>query len=78
MASPKIHVVYVEGSIVDGWGDDGNAVGGHEIASRLRQTRADHDCKAVVLRINSPGGVFQGRMQFFRRFVVYAERKFQW
>ena len=75
---PKIHVVYVEGSIVDGWGDDGNAVGGHEIASRLRETRADQDCKAVVLRINSPGGVFQGRMQFFRRFVVYAERKFQW
>ena len=57
---PKIHVVYVEGSIVDGWGDDGNAVGGHEIASRLRETRADHDCKAVVLRINSPGGSVSG------------------
>ena len=57
---PKIHVVYVEGSIVDGWGDDGNAVGGHEIASRLRQTRADQDCKAVVLRINSPGGSVSG------------------
>ena len=57
---PKINVVYVEGSIVDGWGDDGNAVGGHEIASRLRQTRADQDCKAVVLRINSPGGSVSG------------------
>ena len=57
---PKIHVVYVEGSIVDGWGDDGNAVGGHEIASRLRETRADQDCKAVVLRINSPGGSVSG------------------
>ena len=43
---PKIHVVYVEGSIVDGWGDDGNAVGGHEIASRLRETRADHDLQS--------------------------------
>ena len=57
---PKINVVYVEGSIVDGWGDDGNAVGGHEIASRLRETRADQDCKAVVLRINSPGGSVSG------------------
>ena len=34
--TPKVQVVYVEGSIVDGWGDDGNMVGGHEIASHVR------------------------------------------
>ena len=58
--TPKVQVVYVEGSIVDGWGDDGNMVGGHEIASRLRKARASEDCKAIVLRVNSPGGSVSG------------------
>ena len=38
---PKIAVVYVEGAIVDGWGDDGVSVGGDEIARRIRKIRKD-------------------------------------
>lgn len=56
----EIAVVYVEGSIVDGWGDDGLVVGGHEIADRLQEIREDDNCRAVVLRINSPGGSVSG------------------
>ncbi len=56
----KISVVYVEGSIMDGWGDDGVTVGGHEIADRLHQARTDEECKGIVLRINSPGGSVSG------------------
>ena len=33
----KIAIVYVEGAIVDGWGDDGTSVGGDEIASRSKE-----------------------------------------
>ena len=57
---PAVSVVYVEGAILDGWGDDGEYVGGDEIASRLRDIRKDEKTKAVVLRVNSPGGSVTG------------------
>lgn len=51
----KIAVVYAEGEIVDGWGDN-YTVGGDRLAKDLRGLRGDKTVKAVVLRINSPGG----------------------
>ncbi|MFN6519162.1 MAG: signal peptide peptidase SppA [Nostoc sp. CreGUA01] len=51
----KIAVVYAEGDIVDGTGEDGE-VGGDRFAKILNRLRQDEDVKAVILRINSPGG----------------------
>lgn len=51
----KIAVLYAEGEIVDGWGESTN-IGGDRLAKDLRTIRADKTIKAVVLRINSPGG----------------------
>jgi protease-4 len=51
----QIAVVYAEGDIVDGEGQMGE-VGGHKFARELRQLRQDENVKAVVLRVNSPGG----------------------
>ncbi len=51
----QIAVVYAEGDIVDGEGQMGE-VGGHKFARELRQLRQDESIKAVVLRVNSPGG----------------------
>ncbi|MBI5767922.1 MAG: signal peptide peptidase SppA [Verrucomicrobia bacterium] len=51
----KIAVVYAEGEIVDGEGDFGE-VGGSKFSRELRKLRQDGDVKAVVLRVNSPGG----------------------
>lgn len=51
----KIAVVYAEGEIVDGWGGPG-VVGGDRLAHDLRTIRGEDEFKAVVLRINSPGG----------------------
>ncbi|AFY35548.1 signal peptide peptidase SppA [Calothrix sp. PCC 7507] len=51
----KIAVVYAEGEIVDGKGDDGE-VGGDRFAKIFNKIRQDKDVKAVILRINSPGG----------------------
>lgn len=53
--SSKIAVVYAEGDIVDGTGKTDN-IGGDRFAKILRQIRADTHVKAVVLRVNSPGG----------------------
>lgn len=51
----KIAVVYAEGEIVDGWGSPSEA-GGDRLAHDLRAIRSDKQFKAVVIRVNSPGG----------------------
>jgi protease-4 len=51
----KIAVVYAEGTIIDGEGG-GDNIGGDKLARAIRKFRLDPDVKAIVLRINSPGG----------------------
>ena len=51
----KVVIVYAEGGIVDGEGTP-DAIGGDSFSQELRKLRLDEDIKAVVLRINSPGG----------------------
>ena len=51
----KIAVVYAEGVIVDGKGSPGNT-GGDKYARIIRQLRQKDNVKAIVLRVNSPGG----------------------
>lgn len=51
----KIAVVNVEGTIIDGESDEENA-GGDTIARILRKAHDDNSVKAVILRVNSPGG----------------------
>jgi len=51
----KIAVVNVEGTIIDGESDEENA-GGDTIARILRKAHDDNSVKAIVLRVNSPGG----------------------
>lgn len=51
----KIAVIYAEGEIVSGEGGFGT-IGGDSLSRLLREVRADEAVKAVVLRVNSPGG----------------------
>ncbi|AKD03800.1 signal peptide peptidase SppA [Pontibacter korlensis] len=51
----RIALVYAEGDIVDGEGDEDN-IGGRRFADAIRDARLDENVKAVVLRISSPGG----------------------
>ena len=51
----RVAVVYAEGEIVDGEGD-ADEVGGTRFSRELRKLRLDDGVKAVVLRVNSPGG----------------------
>lgn len=51
----KIAVVYVDGDISDGTGDNGY-VGSKTFTEWMRDVRTDANIKAVVLRVNSPGG----------------------
>jgi len=51
----KIAVLFAEGSIVNGEGDDTN-IGGSRYAAEMRKLRLDTTVKAVVFRVNSRGG----------------------
>jgi protease-4 len=51
----KIAVLYASGDIVSGKGDN-ESVGSDAFRTVLRQIRLDKDIKAVVFRVNSPGG----------------------
>ncbi|MFU8844259.1 MAG: signal peptide peptidase SppA [Bacteroidales bacterium] len=51
----QIAIIYAEGDIVQGEGSV-NMIGGDKIARTIRNARLDEAIKAVVLRVNSPGG----------------------
>jgi len=51
----KIAVVLAEGEIVDGKGEEGQ-IGSDEYRNLIRKLRYNKDIKAIVVRINSPGG----------------------
>ena len=56
-SAPKVGIVYAEGGIVDGDSKaiDGN-IYGTTLANIIAKARKDQSIKAVVLRVNSPGG----------------------
>lgn len=51
----RIAIVFAQGDINSGTGDD-TSIGSERIAKALRKARKDDKVKAVVFRINSPGG----------------------
>ena len=53
--APAVGIVYAEGSIYDGEGEDDNIYSAN-LVEVLKKARKDKDIKAVVLRVNSPGG----------------------
>lgn len=53
-AKKKIAIIYADGEIVDGKGKQD--VAGDHFASVISKVRADSTVKAVVFRVNSPGG----------------------
>ncbi|MFO7789382.1 MAG: signal peptide peptidase SppA [Bacteroidales bacterium] len=51
----EIAVIFAQGNIVMDKGDEKN-IGGERYAEAVRKARQDEDVKAIVLRVNSPGG----------------------
>jgi protease IV len=54
-AKSRIAVIYASGSIVMGKGNENN-IGGNHYAEIIRKQRLDTTVKAIVMRVNSPGG----------------------
>jgi protease IV len=53
--STRIAVIYATGTIKEGEGDD-DEIGSDRLAKAIREARLDNKIKAIVLRVNSPGG----------------------
>ena len=52
-AKDKVAVLYLEGAITD---DNGDGIVGKEVIKTIKKIRKDKNVKALVLRVNSPGG----------------------
>src|SRR6185295_12015588 len=61
----KIGVIIASGEILDGSQPPGT-VGGETAASLIREAREDDDVKAIVLRVDSPGGSVFASEQIYR------------
>lgn len=73
-ASNRVAIVYASGTIVDGEGGPG-FLGGDALARDLRVVRHDNRVKAVVLRVNSPGGSAMASETILRELALIAEEK---
>lgn len=73
-AENTIAVIYAEGAIVDGEGGI-NDIGGDSFAKDLRQLREDDSIKAIVLRVNSPGGGATASDVILREILLAKEEK---
>lgn len=73
-ARTKISIIYAEGNIVMGDGNESN-IGGNNYAQIIRKERKDSTVKAIVLRVNSPGGSALASDIMWRELKLAAEVK---
>ena len=66
---PRIGVIVAAGDILDGDQPPG-MIGGETVARLIRQARTDKDVKALVLRVDSPGGSVTASEQIYRELVA--------
>ncbi len=74
MAEQQIAVVYAEGAIVGGRGSI-ETIGSDRFAEVFRELREDEKVKAVVLRVNSPGGSATASEVILREILLTKEQK---
>jgi protease IV len=76
---PKIALVYAVGEIVSGesqgGGLSGQVAGSDTVAAALREARRDSDIKAIVLRVDSPGGSGTASDVIWREVVLAKKTK---
>ncbi|CAN5441783.1 signal peptide peptidase SppA [soil metagenome] len=70
----KIALIYAEGEITDGNGQD-DQIGGDRYRNLIRKARMDTTIKAVVLRVNSPGGSSIASENIWREVMLCKKAK---
>ena len=72
--APKVAIVYAQGEVLDGEGPE-NQIYGYSVAKKIRGVAEDDDVKAVVLRVNSPGGSALAADIVWREVKLLQEKK---
>jgi protease-4 len=75
LTAPAVAIVYANGSIVDGEGTEDDMIYGNTLAEQLAQVRKNDDIKAVVLRVNSPGGSALASDVVWREMTLLQQQK---
>ncbi len=70
----NIAVIYAVGSIESGKGNN-STMGSETVAKAIREARLDDDIKAIVLRINSPGGSALASDVMWRETILAKQAK---
>ena len=68
----KVAIIYAEGEITDA---DGDGIVGKDMVKLINKTAKDDDVKAVVLRVNSPGGSAYASEQIWHALSLLKEKK---
>ena len=70
----SIAIIYAEGAIASGSGGD-DQIGSETLSKAIRDAREDENVKAIVLRINSPGGSALASEVIWRETVLAEKEK---
>ena len=73
-SNKKIAIIYASGDIESGDGDE-NSIGSDKISETIRKARLDSSIKAIVLRVNSPGGSALASDVIWREVVLAKKAK---
>jgi len=68
----RVAVLVGSGEIVDGSGG-GGVIAGDDMSALIRKARLDQDIKALVLRIDSPGGSVLASEKIYREVLAFKE-----
>lgn len=70
----EVAVIVADGTIMPGGADDG-VIGSDTFTEEIRKARENKKVKAIVIRVNSPGGSFQASDAMWREITLAAEKK---
>ncbi len=70
----RIALIYAEGEIKDGKGEDGE-IGSDDYRNLIRKVRLDKNIKAIVFRVNSPGGSALASEEIWRELTLAKKAK---
>lgn len=70
----KVAIIYASGEIGNGEGGE-NSIGSDRLSAAIREARTDEKVKAIVLRVNSPGGDALASDEIWREVLLARKAK---
>ncbi len=75
ISDKRVAVIFAEGDIVDGEQNNDREIASKDICEEIRKAAKDDRIKAVVLRVNSPGGSALASEVILRELVLLKKKK---